>query len=38
MDLLISSLKPNLYMALQEQNYLNTRSCQLQKVCKTGVF
>lgn len=38
MDLLISSLKLNLIMALQEKNYLNDLSDQLQKVCKTGLF
>ena len=38
MKLLISYLKLNIYLALQEKNYLNAISDQLQKVCKTGLF
>ena len=38
MDQLISYLKLNIYMTLQERNYLKTLSDQLQKVCKTGLF
>lgn len=38
MDSLITSLKLNIYIALQEKNDLNDLSDQLQKVCKTGLF
>ena len=38
MDQLISYLQLNIYIALQEKNYLNELSDQLQKVCKTGLF
>ena len=38
MDLLISYLKLNINLALQEKNHLNDLAYQLQKVCKTGLF
>lgn len=38
MELLISYLKLNIDLSLQEKNYLNDLSDQLQKVCKTGLF
>ena len=38
MNQLISYLKLNIDLSLQEKNYLDDLSDQLQKVCKTGLF